>query len=235
MKNVFLVCNAHLDLVWQWEWEEGLAEALSTFRIAADFCEQFDGFIFNHNESILYQWVEEYEPELFCRMQRLVQEGKWHIMGGWYLQPDCNMPSGESIVRQISTGRTFFREKFGKAPTTAISFDAFGHSRGLVQILKRAGYDSYIVGRPSPHLFNPPARDFHWVGYDGSQVMTHVSYELYNTFLGRAVEKIQEFCAENAEKEDVLVLWGIGNHGGGPSKIDLERIAELRRQWEMKI
>ena len=234
MKNVFLVCNAHLDLVWQWEWEEGLAEALSTFRIAADFCEQFDVFIFNHNESILYQWVEEYEPELFCRIQRLVQEGKWHIMGGWYLQPDCNMPSGESIVRQISTGRTFFREKFGKAPTTAISFDAFGHSRGLVQILKRAGYDSYIVGRPSPHLFNPPARDFHWVGYDGSQVMTHISYELYNTFLGRAVEKIQQFCSENEDKEDVLVLWGIGNHGGGPSKIDLEKIAKLQQQWQQE-
>jgi len=230
MKNVFLVCNAHLDLVWQWEWEEGLAEALSTFRIAADFCENFDGFVFNHNESILYQWVEEYEPELFRRIQRLVEEGKWHIMGGWYLQPDCNMPSGESMVRQISTGRTYFREKFGKVPTTAISFDAFGHSRGLVQILKRAGYDSYIVGRPDPSLFHPPARDFRWVGYDGSEVMTHVSYSLYNSFLGKAVEKIQQFRAENPEKENTLVLWGIGNHGGGPSRIDLERIAVLREE-----
>lgn len=231
MKKICLVCNAHLDLVWQWEWEEGLAEALSTFRIAADFCEQYDGFVFNHNESILYQWVEEYEPELFTRIQRLVGMGRWHIMGGWYLQPDCNMPSGESMVRQISAGRTYFMEKFGKSPTTAVNFDAFGHSRGLVQILRRAGYDSYIVGRPDPGLFHPPARDFLWVGYDGSEVATHISYQLYNSFLGRATEKIEAFCRENPEKELLLVLWGIGNHGGGPSRIDLERIAELQQRY----
>ena len=85
-KTLYLVCNAHLDLVWQWEWHESLAEALSTFRIAAAFCETYDGFIFNHNEAKLYQWIEEYDPPLFQKIQDLVQKGKWHIMGGWYLQ-----------------------------------------------------------------------------------------------------------------------------------------------------
>ena len=112
MKNIHLICNAHLDPVWLWQWEDGAAEAISTFRVAADFCEEFDGYIFNHNEAILYKWVEEYEPVLFKRIQRLVKEGKWHIMGGWYLQPDCNMPSGESLVRQILLGRNYFKEKF---------------------------------------------------------------------------------------------------------------------------
>lgn len=234
MKKICLVCNAHLDLVWQWEWEEGLAEALSTFRIAADFCEQYEGFVFNHNESILYQWVEEYEPALFERIRRLVKQGRWHIMGGWYLQPDCNMPCGESMVRQISTGRSYFLEKFDQAPTTAVNFDAFGHSRGLVQILRRAGYDSYIVGRPDPSLFSPPARDFSWVGYDGSEVATHLSYELYNSFLGKATDKIERFRLENLDKETLLVLWGIGNHGGGPSRVDLERIAELQKKYALQ-
>lgn len=82
MKEVHLLCNAHLDPVWQWQRAEGVAEALSTFRIAADFCEEFDGFIFNHNESLLYEWVEEYEPALFERIKSLVKRGKWHIMGG---------------------------------------------------------------------------------------------------------------------------------------------------------
>ncbi len=99
--RVHLLCNAHIDPVWLWEWEEGAAEAISTFRTAADLCEAFDGFVFNHNEVLVYQWVEEYEPGLFARIQRLVDEGRWHIMGGWFLQPDCNMPSGESFVRQI--------------------------------------------------------------------------------------------------------------------------------------
>ena len=102
--TLHLICNAHLDPVWLWEWEEGAAAAISTFRTAADLCEEFDGFVFNHNEALLYQWVEEYEPELFQRIQRLVRSGKWHVMGGWHLQPDCNMPSGESFVRQALTG-----------------------------------------------------------------------------------------------------------------------------------
>ena len=106
MKKVHLLCNAHLDPYWLWEWEEGAAEAISTFRVAADFCEEYEGFIFNHNEVILYKWVEQYEPELFARIQRLVREGRWRIMGGTYLQPDCNMPSGESFVRQVLTGKT---------------------------------------------------------------------------------------------------------------------------------
>lgn len=99
--NVHLICNAHLDPAWLWELEEGMAEALATFRIAADLCEQFEGFVFNHNEALLYQWVEEHDNALFSRIQRLVTQGKWHIMGGWFLQPDCNMPSGESMIRQI--------------------------------------------------------------------------------------------------------------------------------------
>ena len=144
MKKIHLVCNAHLDPMWLWEWEEGAAEAISTFRVAADFCEQYDGFVFNHNEVTLYKWVEEYEPALFQRIQRLVKEGKWHIMGGWYLQPDCNIPCGESIVRQALIGKQYFMEKFGVEPTTAINFDPFGHSRGLVQILAKSGYDSYV-------------------------------------------------------------------------------------------
>ena len=138
-KQVFMICNAHLDPVWQWEWEEGAAEAISTFRVAADFCEEYEGFIFNHNEALLYRWVEEYEPELFERIKALVKKGRCHIMGGWYLQSDCNIPSGESFVRQILEGHEYFMEKFGVVPKIANSFDAFGHSRGLVQILAKSG------------------------------------------------------------------------------------------------
>jgi len=121
MRTIHLICNAHLDPVWLWEWEEGAAEALSTFRVAAEFCENEGGFVFNHNEVILYQWVQEYEPALFKRIQKLVKEGKWHIMGGWYLQPDCNMPCGESFVRQILLGREYFKEHFNVRPETAIN------------------------------------------------------------------------------------------------------------------
>ncbi len=225
--RLYLVCNAHLDPVWMWEWEEGAAEAISTFRTAADLCEAFDGFVFNHNEVVLYQWVETYEPELFARIQRLVREGRWHIMGGWFLQPDCNMPSGESFVRQILVGRRYFGEKFGARPTTAINFDPFGHTRGLVQIMAKAGYDSYLFCRPSEEDCHLPDHDFVWVGYDGSEVIGHRSMTWYLSSLGGAREKVETFLAEYPDRDASLILWGVGNHGGGPSRKDLSELAAL--------
>ncbi|OBZ07978.1 alpha-mannosidase [Bacillus sp. FJAT-27264] len=235
MKKLHLLSNAHLDPVWQWEWEEGAAAAVSTFRAAAEFCEEFDGYIFNHNEVILYKWIEEYEPKLFARIQRLVKEGKWRIMGGWYLQPDCNMISGESFVRQILLGKAYFREKFGVEPTTAINFDSFGHTRGLVQILEQAGYDSYIFMRPD-EMDALPAGDFIWEGYNGSKVMAHKIEGGYNTNMGKTREKIEHWLSDHGDRDTGLVLWGVGNHGGGPSRIDLTQIGELmaeRKDFEI--
>ncbi len=220
MKQIHLLCNAHLDPVWLWQWREGVAEALSTFRVAAEFCEKYDGFIFNHNEALLYEWVEKYDAKLFERIQKLVKENKWHIMGGWYLQPDCLMPSGESIVRQIETGRQFFEEKFGMTPRTAMNVDSFGHSRGLVQILKKTGYDSYLFMRPTEMEYG----DFLWEGYDGSRIAAHKIYKGYNTLKGKTDQKLEEYIREYPDREHSLVLWGIGNHGGGASKVDLEQV-----------
>jgi len=226
MKKLHLVCNAHLDPVWLWEWEEGAAEAISTFRTAADLCEEFDGFVFNHNEAILYRWVEEYEPDLFARIQRLVKAGRWHIMGGWYLQPDCNMPSGESFVRQILLGRRYFSEKFGVTPTVAINLDPFGHTRGLAQILAKSGYTGYLFCRPGQHDCPLPANDFLWEGYDGSRILGVRSPSHYNSPLGKAADKVGQFLGREGDGP-VLVLWGVGNHGGGPSRKDLRDLAKL--------
>ena len=232
MKTVHLICNAHLDPVWLWEWEEGAAEAISTFRTAADFCEKFDGFIFNHNEVILYRWVEEYDPPLFRRIKKLVKEKKWHIMGGWFLQPDCNMPSGESFVRQMLLGRNYFQEKFGVKPTTAINFDSFGHTRGLVQIMVKSGYDSYVFCRPGDNFCKLPKNTFTWEGYDGSKINAIQPKGGYLSLRGTARKKVEEYIQNNPETECGIVLWGIGNHGGGPSKIDLEDLAALMKERE---
>lgn len=224
--KIHLVANAHLDPVWLWDWEEGTAEALSTFRTAASLCEEFQGFVFNHNEAILYRWVEEHEPELFRKIQRLVKAGKWHIMGGWYLQPDCNMPSGESFIRQILLGKRYFKKKFGVDVRTASNLDPFGHSRGLVQILAKSGFDSYIFCRPGQNERPLPADDFIWVGFDGSEVMASRVSAHYNSPGGGAAKKVLDWIAANPGRNSSLLLWGVGNHGGGPTRQDL---AELRR------
>lgn len=226
-KSIHLVCNAHLDPVWLWDWEEGAGEALSTFRSAAALCEEFPGFVFNHNEAILYRWVEEYEPALFKKIQRLVKEKRWHILGGWFLQPDCNMPSGESFVRQILLGKTYFRDKFGVEVRTASNLDPFGHSRGLVQILAKSGYDSYIFCRPGRNDCPLPADDFIWVGLDGSEVTATLVTAHYNSAGGGAKKKVLEWIAANPDRDLSLLLWGVGNHGGGAYRADLVELKKL--------
>ncbi len=229
-KSLYLVCNAHLDPVWLWEWEEGAAQALATFRTAAELCDEFPDFIFNHNEALLYKWIDEYDKELFQKIKSLIKKKKWHVMGGWYLQSDCNMPCGESLVRQILIGKKYFREKFNVEPTTAVNVDPFGHTRGLVQILKKSGYDSYLFCRPDPERLRIPSDDFIWVGYDGSQITAHRSPYHYNSPLGKTGKRILKWLRENKTKKTGLLLWGVGNHGGGPSRKDLTHIKDLKNE-----
>ncbi len=234
-KRLHLICNAHLDPVWLWEWEEGAAEAISTFRSAADICEETEGFVFNHNEVILYEWIEEYEPQLFKRIQNLVAQGRWHIMGGWFLQPDCNMPSGESFVRQILRGREYFQEKFNVRPKTAINFDPFGHSFGLPQILAKSGFDSYLICRPNEEELKLPRNDFKWTGCDGTSILCMRSPHHYNSRLGHVHEKIERHMERFSDSEVGHMLWGVGNHGGGPSRKDLEILDQLQAEEQDRV
>lgn len=231
MKKVHLICNAHIDPIWQWDWQEGASAALSTFRSAVELADEYD-YIFCHNEVTLYRFVQEYAPELFERIRELVKAGKWHIMGGWYLQPDCNMPSGESFTRQILKGKQYFTEHFGVYPTTAINFDPFGHTKGLVQIIQKCGQDSYIFMRPSPSQLPLPSDQFIWKGFAGSQIKA-VRASAYNTPLGKSAETIER-RANNQEDGINCILWGVGNHGGGPSRKDLSDIRELMKKGDVE-
>ena len=241
MRTIHLICNAHIDPVWQWTWDEGISAAIATFKSAVNLADEFD-YIFCHNESLLYEDIEKKAPELFEKIKTLVKKGKWVIAGGWYLQPDCMLPSGESIVRQIEVGRKYFAEKFGVTPTVAVNYDAFGCSIGLVQILKKCGYKGMLVCRPNGQTqFAYPSRFFDWVAPDGSSIVVSYSSS-YNSQLGKAAVKIGDYvrggetgmlgsneAAKKSAEENVdYVLWGVGNHGGGPSRKDLTDIANLK-------
>ena len=225
MKQLHLICNAHLDPVWQWDWHEGATAGLATFYAAANLAEEYD-YIFCHNEALLYEYVEQYDPQLFARIKALVEAGKWHIMGGWYVQPDCNIPSGEGFVRQIESGLTYFKEKFGVRPSVAVNFDSFGHTQGLVQILAKCGYDGYIFCRPMPELKTFPAMHFDWQGFDGSHVHAARFEDLtiYCSDVGTAVEAITRKMKPWQDEDVAFALWGVGNHGGGASRKDLADI-----------
>lgn len=228
-KTVYLISNAHIDPVWQWDVAEGIGVALSTFRSAVCICEENEDFIFNHNEALLYKWVEEFDPLLFKRIKDLVKAGRWNIIGGFELQPDCVMPCGESYIRQILRGSLYFEERFGIQVKTAVNFDSFGHSRGLVQILKKSGYDSYVFMRPEAHKADLPT-DFIWRGFDGSEIKAHRITTGYNSLLGENRKELENWIASRKLQNANLYPWGVGNHGGGPSRKDISDIAQLKAE-----
>ena len=233
-KILHLVCNSHIDPVWQWDWEEGISATLSTFYAACNLLDKYD-FIFCHNEVLLYEYIEKYDPILFARIEKLVAEGKWKIMGGWYVQPDCLVPSGESFIRQCSLGREYFKEKFNAKPTVALNFDSFGHTRGIPSILKKCGFDAYVFCRPLLAVHNMHDKDmphgpYLWEGYDGSKIKA-LRYEdteaNYTSVYGEAKRDILRKSNYYKDLDVRLALWGVGNHGGTCSEKDLEDIMVL--------
>jgi len=236
MKNrkpvVHLICNAHLDPIWMWHWEEAAREAISTFRTAADLLDECPDFVFNHNESVLYEWVEQYDPALLARIQRFVREGRWNISGGWYLQPDCNLPGGETFVRLIGLGLRYVQDRFGVRPTVAYNFDSFGHHGSLPQLLRQSGYRLYLHCRPPAHLLPLPAAQYRWRGLDGSEILTlRPSTGWYGTSETGAADAARRGVEEaRTTGRDALVLWGLGDHGGGPTRKALDAIEALRRE-----
>jgi alpha-mannosidase len=236
--TIHLICSAHLDPVWQWRWEEGCAEALSTFGNAVELLHEHRSLIFNHNEAVLYRWVQRHDRLLFREIQRLVKSGRWSISGGWHLQPDLNMPGVESLIRQIAEGRKFFREYFDAEPEVAYNFDSFGHSGGLPQILKQAGYKMYIHMRPQRAELQLPSELYRWRGVDGSEILSYrIEVGLYHTEHNNLEQKLQE-GTELALKigRDVPVFWGIGNHGGGATRGALETLdAFIARERRVRV
>ena len=241
-KILHLVCNSHIDPVWQWDWDEGASASLATFYAACELLDKYD-FIFCHNEVLIYEYIEKYDPQLFERIQKLVEIGKWKIMGGWYIQPDCLVPSGESFIRQCSLGREYFLDKFNARPRTALNFDSFGHTRGIPSVLKKCGFDSYIFTRPMPIAMKMVDKDlphgpFIWEGYDGSQIKA-LRYEdieaNYTSVYGNAAKDIERKCNYYKDRDVRVALWGVGNHGGMSSAKDLEDIMVLKDQKKGEI
>jgi alpha-mannosidase len=233
---VHLICTAHLDPIYKWPWEEGAREAVSTFRTAADLLDEFPEFVFNHSESLLYEWVEEYDPQLFERIHNLVQSGRWNISGGWYLQPDLNLPGGETLVRCIVEGRRYFQEKFDIRPSVAYNFDSFGHSNGLPQLLCQSGFEMYIHGRPFASQLDLPAPLYRWKGADNSSILTLRPAEVWyrtphNVFSEDVLWAIDQarigIRIAQDTGQDSVVLWGLGDHGGGPTREDLKQLRTI--------
>ncbi len=230
MKNrVHLICNAHLDPVWQWRWTEGCSEAIATFRNAVEIIHEYPELIFNHNEAILYQWVKKYDTRLFNEIRDLVTKNRWFIAGGWFLQPDVNLPPYENLVRHIRIGREFFKGEFGVEPKVAYNFDSFGHTAGMPKLLCDFGYEFYVHQRPEQEFMPLPDSLYQWKGLHGATIPAYrIEIGLYHSERKNITQRLTE-ATDLALKlnRDVAMFWGLGNHGGGATRIDLDRIREF--------
>jgi len=169
--KIHLIGNAHLDPVWLWQWYDGYMEVKATFRSALDRMKEFPEFKFTSACAAYYEWIKEADPNMFQEIQERVREGRWTIAGGWYIQPDCNIPCGESFARHALFSQRFFQKEFGKKATVGYNVDSFGHNGSIPKLLKNSGMSGYIFMRPGPQE-KPTIPDhlFEWESADGSAV-----------------------------------------------------------------
>lgn len=224
-KELHMIGNAHLDLVWLWPLEEGMHEAKSTFRSALDRIKEYDDFVFTTSTAAVFAWIEKNDPAMFEEIREQVEKGKICLAGGWWVEPDCNIPCGESFVRQALYGQRYFKEKFGKIAKTAYNVDSFGHSGSLPQIMRKSGMTQYVMMRPMAHEKGLPSYVFTWESDDGSRVKCfRILYEYLSW--GKAVDYHMERCAMEMTDShpSIMCFYGVGNHGGGPTIENIESI-----------
>jgi alpha-mannosidase len=228
MKKLHMIGNAHIDPVWLWQWPEGYQEVRATFQSAVERLDDFPEYIFTCDSALFFQWVEESDPQLFERVRAHVQSGRFQIIGGWWIEPDCNIPGGESFVRQALYGQRYLKEKFGVTASTGANIDSFGHNSTIPQILAKSGCDSYVFLRPGPKEKDLPAPLFRWESPDGSSVL---AYRIPHEYLapkddiGEHVETAVGTLPQDGD--EWAVFYGVGNHGGGPTIANLEQIRTM--------
>lgn len=220
----YMIGNAHLDPIWLWRWQEGCGEVLQTFRSALDRLNEYDDFVFTCSSAAYYKWVEEIAPDMFEEIVARVKEGRWIPVNGWWVQPDCNMPSGESFARQALYSQLYYYEKFGRICKTGYNVDSFGHNANIPAFLRRAGMSAYVMMRPEPHENPNVPGTFLWEAQDGSKVFTYRIPTAYcvngKENLDRALRLLDETAKE--EGHGMMLFYGVGNHGGGPTRGDIE-------------
>ena len=232
--KVHLIGNAHLDPIWLWRWQEGCGEVLQTFRSALDRLNEYPDFVFTCSSASYYKWVEEIDPDMFEEIRERVKEGRWVPVNGWWVQPDCNMPSAESFARQALYSQLYYNEKFGRICKTAYNVDSFGHSGMLPQIIKNGGMTAYVMMRPGAHENAEIPNMFMWESLDGTQIPTfHIpDASGYGSGNAEAINRSRDLAEKliNEEGHGMMIFYGVGNHGGGPTRGLIEYVqTQLKR------
>lgn len=220
------VGHAHIDTGWLWRISEGIRKCARTFASQLTMIDRYPGYVFGASQAQHYLFIKQGYPELYERIGNAVKDGRWELQGGMWVEADCNLISGESMVRQFLHGKQFFMDEFGIDVRNCWIPDVFGYSGNLPQIMKKAGCDVFFTQKMSWSQFNRmPHTTFMWEGIDGSRVLTHFSPEdNYNSLLTpNGLRKGVRQFVEKDRLDEFLTPFGIGDGGGGPNERFIER------------
>ncbi len=226
--------HAHIDLAWLWPIDETRRKAVRTFHTAVDLMDRFPDYRFNQSTAQYYAWLEEDDPTLLASIKEKVAAGQWEPIGAMWVEPDTNMPTGESFVRQLLYGIRYFDRTFGRERRTRVNWlpDCFGFSPALPQLLRLSGLDSFFTHKTNWSERNKlPSDLFWWEGLDGSRVLMHTFDNPAGGYNGRigpraAVETWRNYQDKESNPESLL-LFGWGDGGGGPTEEMLKRAGQL--------
>ncbi len=233
--SVFAIGNAHIDPVWIWDWREGMREVVATFAAAADRLDNCDDLFFTASSAAYYAWAQQMDPLLFDRVKSHVRAGRWNVVGGEWVEPDCNLPSGEAVCRHLLYSQRYFHEVFGVPASIGYNIDSFGHAGSLPQLLTKAGLRGYVMMRPQQHERDIPVSLFNWRGIDGTEIPTYripIAYTTGQQGDRTEADVVRERATSlveraEAEKRPLMFFFGVGDHGGGPTRAAVEELRQL--------
>lgn len=225
-KVLHIIGQSHIDAAWLWPWRDGCNVVLTTLRSALDRMNETPGFCFSFSSASYYRWVQRADPAMFGEIQARVREKRWETVGGWPVEPDCNIPSTESFIRHSLLGKEYFKRALGTDVKIGYNIDSFGHGAGLPTILKHAGYGYYVFSRPAEAEMHLPVM-FWWEGPDGSRVLALRISGSYNGDTDVIRPRLKEAFAPGFD--DAAFLFGVGDHGGAATKEQIRKILEMRK------
>jgi alpha-mannosidase len=229
--EISAIGHAHMDLAWLWPIRETIRKGARTFSTAIALLDRYPDYVFGASQPQYFLWMKEHYPALYARIKQKVSEGRIEPQGAMWVEADTNVSGGEALVRQILHGKRFFREEFGTEIRYLWLPDVFGYSGALPQILKKSGVPYFSTQKLSWSLINAfPHHSFHWRGIDGTAVLAHMlPEETYNSPAApRSVRKIEQNYRDKGVSTHSLMVFGIGDGGGGPGEEHLERLARIQ-------
>ncbi|RAP74641.1 alpha-mannosidase [Paenibacillus montanisoli] len=223
--KMHMVGQSHIDIAWLWPVRETVRKASRTFSTMTSLIEEYPDFIYTQSQPLLYAFVKEHDPALYEKVKQAVADGRWELVGGMWVEPDLNIPSGESLVRQMLYGQLFYRDEFGKSSHIEWLPDTFGYCASLPQLLKLAGVDYFMTTKLGWNDTNKfPYELFRWVGIDGTPIVSYSNHGVNESTSPKDVKEHWQAYRQKDKLDELMLLYGHGDGGGGVTRQMVESV-----------